>query len=269
MKGAMPLSGFEAGFCWTHLMLTSTPTVCDPLIFQYLLLAELVATRGCSRALRVRLDPPGARRSWLAVKPKGPILTELMPAPYCKLLHAAYAFSIGELAGWHITLQNLCRFGRLTTAQWLVNTFSLTAADARAQDNAALRYICANGHLATAQWLVERFALTAADARAKNNQALRYACEGGHIAIAQWLVDRFELTAADVRANDNGALRGACYGNHLVMAQWLAFHFKLTATDARALNNQALVAARLCGRRQVSQWLIKRFGLTQADAHAM
>jgi hypothetical protein len=107
-------------------------------------------------------------------------------------------------------LQVTCRNGQQLAAQWLVERFGLTAADARAEDNKALRGVCANGHLAVAQWLAETFSLTAEDARANDNWALRMACENGHLAVAQWLAERFSLTAEDARAEDNDALRWAC-----------------------------------------------------------
>jgi len=45
----------------------------------------------------------------------------------------------------------------MPVAQWLHSVFGLTAADARADDNAALRWACENGHLSVAQWLRETF----------------------------------------------------------------------------------------------------------------
>ncbi len=104
----------------------------------------------------------------------------------------------------------------------------LTAADARAFHNGALRRACRYGHLAVARWLVATFALTAADARAVDNAALRSACYNDHLAVAQWLTTTFGLTAADARAYDNHALRGACANGHLAVARWLQEEFGIT-----------------------------------------
>lgn len=59
---------------------------------------------------------------------------------------------------------------------------------------------CRQGDLPIAHWLVKRFSLTADDARAHRNAALRGACHGGFTETAQWLVERFDLTANDARA---------------------------------------------------------------------
>jgi hypothetical protein len=67
--------------------------------------------------------------------------------------------------------------------------------------------------------------LTAEDARAKNNYALRKACERGHLAIVRWLVDRFGLTAEDARAKNNYALRKARLNDHLAVVLWLVVEF--------------------------------------------
>ena len=73
-----------------------------------------------------------------------------------------------------------CRRGATEDAQWMAGRFGLTPADARADDNDALRGACENGHTATAQWLADRFGLTPADARADDN----YVHCGGHVQTA-------------------------------------------------------------------------------------
>ena len=45
----------------------------------------------------------------------------------------------------------------------------------------------------------DRFGLTAADARARDNYALRMACAEGYLEVAQWLADRFGPTARATR----------------------------------------------------------------------
>ena len=44
-------------------------------------------------------------------------------------------------------LRLACEHDCLRAVRWLVDNFSLTAADARSRDNHALRLACANGHL--------------------------------------------------------------------------------------------------------------------------
>jgi len=120
-------------------------------------------------------------------------------------------------------LRSACVRGRLIAARWLVTTFDLTAADARAYDNYALCWSCERGHLAVAQWLVETFGLTTAeDARDVYDYAMCWSCSNGHLDVARWLVSIFGLTAVDDRA-----LRWSCSNGHLVMAQWLVKTFGL------------------------------------------
>jgi hypothetical protein len=71
--------------------------------------------------------------------------------------------------------------------RYLVDTFKLTAEDARAKDNFAFRTACASGHLPVVQYLVETFKLTAEDARAKDNYVLRMACASGHTKVVEYL----------------------------------------------------------------------------------
>ena len=74
------------------------------------------------------------------------------------------------------------------------------AADARANDNFALRWASDNGHLAVVKYLYVGFGLTIADARANDNYALVLACRYGHLEVVKYLHDIFGLAAADARA---------------------------------------------------------------------
>ena len=83
--------------------------------------------------------------------------------------------------------------GQEQSLRWLAKRFGLTAANARADRNYALRTSCVNGHLEVAKWLVARFGLTASDARAKGNHALRGACENNHQKVIHWLEEQFGI----------------------------------------------------------------------------
>ena len=61
--------------------------------------------------------------------------------------------------------------------KFLHNTFGLTADDARADDNYALRLAAENGHLEELSCLHDTFGLTDVDARAGDNYALRLSAE--------------------------------------------------------------------------------------------
>jgi len=184
----------------------------------------------------------------------------------------ALALARPELAGvFHPRLQELakgvrladaCRDGHLAVCQWLTETFHLTAADARADDNLALRWAASNGHLPMCQWLTETFHLTAEDARADGNYALHCAAQNGHLAVCQWLTETFHLTTKDARADCNYALQCAAQNGHLPVCQWMTDRFELTAADARALDNYALRWAANNGHLAVCQWLTETFGIT-------
>lgn len=67
--------------------------------------------------------------------------------------------------------------------------------------------------------------LTADDARAQDNYALRWACEHGHLHVARWLYKTFRLTADDACAHYNYALNEAIYNDHKCVVQWLCTTF--------------------------------------------
>ena len=131
---------------------------------------------------------------------------------------------------------------RVALFVWLVDRFKLTAADAQAGVNDALRWACSNSHLPMAQWLADRFGLTAADARAVDNFALRSACCNGHLPVVRWLVDRFGITGDEVKH-----VLGAGWPDY--MSRWRDLRFG-DETETRARRGKAELteaAARLLG----------------------
>jgi hypothetical protein len=110
----------------------------------------------------------------------------------------------------------LCSEGAAAALVWAARAFGLTASNARAYDNLALRLACLGGHLPTAQRLVAIFGLTAGDARAVDSCALHWACAHGHLEVARWLVATFGLTAKDAQG---------CTSEHAPVASWLAATF--------------------------------------------
>ncbi len=175
------------------------------------------------------------------------------------------AAGLRELGTLHLT----CRFGRLEVAQWLVERFELELP----QSDTTFRFVCAEGHLEIAQWLAERFDLTAADARAEDNYALRQSCANGHLPVAQWLADRYELTAADTFATDicaenDACLTHACQTGRLDVVQWLVRRFGLTAEAVRRDGNMALALACISGHLPIAQWLTAQFDISCAELRA-
>jgi hypothetical protein len=132
---------------------------------------------------------------------------------------------------WTHAFHCACKTGHLEIAQWLVETFKLTAEDVRSLNNYAFQLACCNGHLEVAQWLVETFGLTAEDIRSSTNLAFRWACYNGHLEIAQWLVETFNLTDKDIRSWNNCAFQWAHINKHSNVTNWLTITFGIRAED--------------------------------------
>ena len=112
----------------------------------------------------------------------------------------------------------------------------------------------------TSERLIE-LGLGAADARADDNHALRWACEYGRSAAVERLLE-LDLDAADARANNNYALRMACVRDHLaVVARLLELGVEPTPDALRSLTAYANGDARVDDderadrlRRAVERW---------------
>jgi hypothetical protein len=213
----------------------SLPTDCNAVVFQFLTLADLLSVRACSRALRERHAPGTSRRIWLLVAPTARVLVAHLPTmslASVQLMSIVYEFSAAEVRSQGM-LSTLCGRDCLAMSQWLASRFNLTAADAHATNNAALRYACVNGRLTTAQWLADHFGLTAEDARDGSNWPLRYACIYGHLSTAQWLVAHFKLTRTDALDCAGFALNWARKNGHAEVAQWLVDRFGPTGEGTK------------------------------------
>jgi hypothetical protein len=168
---------------------------------------------------------------------------------------------------WAVAKASL-RHEHLSLAQWLHDSFHLSAADVRSNENSVLQLACFRGCLGVVQYLHTTFQLTIEDARANNNNALRWACNNGNLAVVQYLHTGFQLTSEDTRACNNVALLWACSNGHLGVVQYLHTAFELTREDARACNNYALQWACRNGHLTVVQYLHTAFQLTREDARA-
>ncbi len=105
------------------------PTDCDVVIFQYLLLDDLLSVRACSSSLRKRHDPRASRRIWLLVAPTARALVAHLPAmslTSVQLVSIVYEFSADEVRHQRM-LSTMCGRDCLVTPQWLASHFSLTA----------------------------------------------------------------------------------------------------------------------------------------------
>jgi ankyrin repeat protein len=93
-----------------------------------------------------------------------------------------------------------------------VDTFQLTAEDARADDNYALHNSAMNGHLDVVKYLVGKFQLTSEDTRARGNYALRTSAENGHLGVVKYLVDHFH-SLEDVKTILPERIFRSCFGS--------------------------------------------------------
>lgn len=173
-------------------MLNRLPIVCDLLVFQWLSLRELLATRGSSRTLRTWLGTQST--VWKSLRPSNTRLKLQLCAslPSATLICAVFAITRKDIRDWNV-LRTVCAHGRLKIAQWLANSFSLDAEDARTCNNAALRYACGGGHLATAKWLTHHFGLTVEDACTVDNAALFMASDNNYASMVEWLITHFSI----------------------------------------------------------------------------
>ncbi len=137
---------------------------------------------------------------------------------------------------WH----DLIFTGNVQLLQLLQKKFNITADDARARHNWAIRMACEYGQAGVLEYLHKTFDLTKEDARTEKNYALRVACTNGYIKIVQYLHRQFGLDTDDARDHNNYALIFACNNGHVSIITYLHYQFGLTAIDARDKNNHAL-----------------------------
>lgn len=88
--------------------------------------------------------------------------------------------------------------------KWMCDALNLSAISFRSGKNNGARFLfptaCAYGSLEIVQWVVDTFGMTATDARSNNHTAissLRY--NRTRPEVAKWVITKFSLTPADVR----------------------------------------------------------------------
>ena len=168
----------------------------------------------------------------------------------------------------NMSLFNAVSKGSTETMNWLIGAFGMTSANiyVPGENTTALAIACGNGYLETAKHLTQLLGLTAEDARAFWNEALKTAARNGQLAMIQWLVKKFELGSDDVR--DVGAMPTACAHGHLAAAEWLANTFNLNALDMRWSDAAAVGHSISWGRLDSLKWLDQRYGITVRDLEA-
>lgn len=273
------------------------PQDCDLVIFRFLTIADLLAVRSCSRALRRRHDPERARGVWPLVRP-----AQLRVGTNVRLLHAAYNFTSDDIQCNEV-FRNVIAAGDRPLAEWLLASFGC-AIDRADNYDGAIRIACENGRLDLVQWLASLFEYrTDCDGLFVGHgyqiDVLFLACVFSHVHVARWLVSHFNIrrypnaTWTALRAYRAGHQRvaewlfdqfgppvtaqlfsfgeplcDACMAGDLRTLRFLTTHFTLTATDARRRFNGALRNACARGHLEVAMWLTDQFKLTAKDARA-
>jgi hypothetical protein len=153
---------------------------------------------------------------------------------------------------------DICGDGDLATVKQFAETFNVIAQDIWPGGSCTLGWTCYKGQLHVAQWLVDTFGLTAI--RDQGVAALRGACFGCKLAVARWAVAVFDLKPGDVVEDNSNALVGACRFGNLCVIQWLVSTYGLHAADVTTRVDAALreVWGRRCARTK--QWLAVTFG---------
>jgi hypothetical protein len=236
------------------------PTDCDPLIFQFLDLDALLATRQRSRASLCRYDPRIAKPTWASVRPSPDSfrmrfsLTSLNSIVF---VSNAYSFTAADVRDTSMFVSACCiaTHKDIDVLEHIAIRHGIAADDVRMHCNSILCHACGVGDLKLARWLADRFGLTAADARSGYNRCLRDACYGGHLEVAQWLAMRFGLTTTDARDGNGGALMQSCRNGHLTTVQWLVRHFKLSQLDMRGAVRWAIYESPSAINFEALEWL--------------
>lgn len=127
-----------------------------------------------------------------------------------------------------------CEFGHVAVMQWLLSK-GLTAADARSENNAALRLASAEGHLDIVRVLFEELHFSAVDACPSHNSVLQSAIEAGHMLIVEYLFKTVGLALTD--AHRNAALQTACCSGHLAIVKFFVEELDCTPADVKCYDD--------------------------------
>jgi ankyrin repeat protein len=182
-------------------------------------------------------------------------------------------------------LEVFCDRNDIEAVMWLADRFGreLSTDDARFRAEAMLRDACRDGAVGIAQWLVNWFGMTAADAR--DAGALLVACREGRYGIVSWLFSddidgdgRPGLTVDDAHDDDDAALRAACWEGNSDVAQLLLEPPPLGvgATPPQALAREIFLEAIRHGEHSTAQvlfdlanidnsWLAEQAGLPRDE----
>ena len=141
-------------------------------------------------------------------------------------------------------LRYVCIFGYLNIVRYIIEKYNV-------DDDFPVIYASKNGHFEMVKYLVEE---RGADARAENDDAVRLASKFGHLKIVKYLVENCE---ADIRANSDYAVRWASWNGHLQVVRYLV---EQCGVDVRVENNDAVRKASAYGHFEVVKYLVEKCG---------
>lgn len=115
----------------------------------------------------------------------------------------------------------------------------LTSVDNPFVRETVIQRAASRGHVDVLSFMHVAWQLTAEDARANDNFALRQAACHGHVNVLALLHGTFGLTAVDARADDNWGLRQAARNGHVNVLDFLRSTWGLTLEDALFIDKYA------------------------------
>jgi len=163
-----------------------------------------------------------------------------------------------------LSLRAAMIFSDVELLSWLTDRFAIAALGEEWGGNKILHDAYRVKHMSSLEWVVNSFDLTAEDARRGNNQALIMACveqTPRALEVAQWLTDRFGLTREDLLERSGDALIHACENSARdgTKVRWMVERFGLTAADIYGRNFRPESAYDLCESGELKAWLDSRF----------
>ena len=119
-----------------------------------------------------------------------------------------------------------CKAGHLEVVKYLVEE---CRANARAEDDCAIRWACRAGHLEVVKYLVEK---CGADARAEDDSAVQCASENEHLEVVKYLVEKCGSVLSEINPKyerylivcEKGETRRKCTMAKRIYFWWVLLH---------------------------------------------
>ena len=204
------------------------------------------------------------RQVWLCASCRLPMLLDVTQTLCRSLLPAHIPHDSIKQNLLQVMFETSCRFGNLSTAQWLANEYrSYFDQESLGTIHSSFLWSCANGYRAQLLWLCERFGFRRTDIVSDAGQILMLCCFNNQLSTVQWLVEHFDLSKEIVGCDNNAALESSCAGGHVNVAGWLKAFLGLTKDDV--LRTDAFVRACSGGHIATAKWLLQEFCISREE----